>query len=67
MICWKADVAIDDAIEMVRGFDDREEAVAYASKACRVAERWAVVDLTLMTVTARGSRADTMDVIAPGV
>ena len=54
--CCRADAVIDDAIQMVRAFDDRDEAVACASTACGVAEQWAVVDLTSMTVTARGSR-----------
>jgi hypothetical protein len=60
-------VMIDDAIQLVRAFDDHDEAIACASNACGFAEQWAVVDLTSMTVTARGSCAEATRPTSQGV
>jgi hypothetical protein len=53
-ILWHPGVAFDDAIRLVKGADDPEEAMALVAPACTEDQRWAVVDLTTMDVVASG-------------
>jgi len=54
-ICWTPLLGLDEAITMVRGLDDRDEAISLASSRCGSGECWAVVDLASMRVVARGN------------
>jgi len=53
-IVWHPGVGIDDAIRLVRAADDPEEAMGLVAPGCREDQRWAVVDLTTMSVVAAG-------------
>jgi hypothetical protein len=53
-IMWHPGVGIDDAIRLVKGADDQEEAVRFVAPVCPSDQRWAVIDLTTMHVVASG-------------
>ena len=54
-IIWRPATDIDDAIRLVRAFDDPSEAVRLVEPACAFDQRWAVVDLATMSVVASGA------------
>jgi hypothetical protein len=54
-ILWHASADIDNAIRLVKTFDDPEAAVRLLATICADGERWAVVDLTTMRAVATGS------------
>jgi hypothetical protein len=54
-IVWHPGVDIDDdAIRMVKAADDPDEATGLVASACLDNQRWAVIDLTTMSVVASG-------------
>jgi hypothetical protein len=53
-IVWHPGVDIDDAIRMVKAADDPDEATGLVASACLEDQRWAVIDLTTMSVVASG-------------
>ena len=53
-IMWYPGVGIDDAIRLVKAADDPAEAIGLVASACPADQRWAVVDLTTMSVVACG-------------
>ena len=54
-ILWEASADIDNAIRLVKTFHDPQDAILVVAPTCQDGERWAVVDLTLMRVVAKGS------------
>jgi hypothetical protein len=54
-IVWQASADIDNAIRLVRTFHDPQDAILGVARTCQDGQRWAVVDLTLMRVIAKGS------------
>ena len=52
----EATADLDNAIRVVKTFDDPQDAIRQMAPACQDGERWAVVDLTVMRVVAKGSR-----------
>jgi len=52
VIRWEAGADLEDAIRLVKACDDPAAAVQLASRACPAGERWAVVDLSTMSVVA---------------
>ena len=52
---WEASADIDSAIRVVRAFADPQDAILSVAPNCLDGERWAVVDLTVMRVVAKGS------------
>jgi hypothetical protein len=53
-IRWEDQASLEDAIRLVKACHDPNDAVRVASSSCRAEERWAVVDLTTMSVLASG-------------
>jgi hypothetical protein len=54
-IVWHPGVDIDDdAIRLVKATDDQDEATGLVASACLENQRWAVIDLTSMSVVASG-------------
>jgi hypothetical protein len=53
-IMWHPEAGIDDAIRLVKGADDQEEAVRFVAPVCPSDQRWAVIDLTTINVVASG-------------
>ena len=55
-IVWEATADLDDAIRAVQTFDDPQDAIRQMVPTCQDGERWAVIDLTVMRVVAKGAR-----------
>jgi hypothetical protein len=53
-IVWRPGVDIEDAIRMVKAADNPDEATGLVASACLEDQRWAVIDLTTMSVVASG-------------
>jgi hypothetical protein len=54
-IVWHPGIDIDDdAIRLVRAADDPDEATGVVASVCLENQRWAVIDLTTMSVVASG-------------
>jgi hypothetical protein len=51
---WNPGRGIDDAIRLVKGADDPDEAMGRVAHACTSDQRWVVIDLTTMNVVASG-------------
>jgi hypothetical protein len=51
---------VNHAIRAVKAFADPNDAIQYVAPTCGQGERWAVVDLSTMTVVAEGSRPAVM-------
>jgi hypothetical protein len=54
-ILWRASVDMDEAIRIVKRFDDPQAAIRLLADRCAAGEQWAVVDLSTMGVVATGS------------
>jgi hypothetical protein len=57
-ILWQASADIDDAIRLVKTFDDPDTAAFLLATNCAEDEQWAMVDLRTMGVIAAGSTAN---------
>jgi hypothetical protein len=53
-IVWRPGVDIEDAIRLVKAADDPDEATGLVAPVCPEDQRWAVIDLTTMSVVASG-------------
>src|ERR1700722_16921478 len=54
-ILWDASADLDTAIRFVKSFDNPQDAIGLMAHDCKDGERWAVVDLAIMRVVARGA------------
>jgi hypothetical protein len=54
-ILWEASADLDSAIRVVKSFDNPQDAIRLVAPDCQDGERWAVVDLTIMRVIAKGA------------
>jgi hypothetical protein len=54
-ILWEASADLDNAVRVVKTFDNPQDAIRLVAPECKDGERWAVVDLTIMRVVAKGA------------